>query len=146
MGALISEDRSRSMKPESQMRISLLSCGMLLLCAALSPQSVYAQAGLRESLERLDRNQNGMIEPGEITTLARPYLERITKERRIDLGRPVEIHSLQEAARIYYALANGVAGERVRPKGGATIVPFGPMADEPLVPEFGQSPLPVHSG
>lgn len=125
------------MKPEFLAKISLLPCAMILLIAALSPRSVYAQAGLRESLERLDRNQNGMIEPSEITTLARPYLERITKERRINLGRPIEIHELQEAARVYYALANGVAGERVRPKGGATIVPFGPKPEEPLVPEFG---------
>lgn len=125
------------MKPEFLARISSLPCAMILLIAALSPRSVYAQAGLRESLERLDRNQNEMIEPSEITTLARPYLERITKERRINLGRPIEIHELQEAARVYYALANGVAGERVRPKGGATIVPFGPKPEEPLVPEFG---------
>jgi subtilisin-like proprotein convertase family protein len=125
------------MKSDFLVRISLLPCAILLLCAVLSPQSVYAQAGLRESLERLDRNQNGMIEPGEVTTLARPYLERISRERRINLGRPIEIHELQEAARVYYALANGVAGERVRPKGGATIVPFGPKPDEPLVPEFG---------
>jgi Ca2+-binding EF-hand superfamily protein/subtilisin-like proprotein convertase family protein len=127
------------MKTEFLVRISLLPCAIMLLGAALSPRPVHAQAGLRESLERLDRNQNGMIDPGEITTLARPYLERITKERRIDLGRPVEIHKLQEAARIYYALSNGVAGERVRPKGGATITPFGPKPDEPLVPEFGLS-------
>lgn len=125
------------MKPEFSVRNSSLPYAMILVIAVLSPRSVNAQAGLRESLERLDRNQNGMIEPGEITTLARPYLERITKERRINLGRPIEIHELQEAARVYYALANGVAGERVRPKGGATIVPFGPKPEEPLVPEFG---------
>jgi subtilisin-like proprotein convertase family protein/Ca2+-binding EF-hand superfamily protein len=125
------------MKPELLVRVSLIPCAMILLCATLSPRPIYAQAGLRESLERLDRNQNGMIEPNEVTTLARPYLERITKERRLVLDRPIEIHKLQEAARAYYALANGVAGERVRPKGGATIVPFGPKPDEPLVPEFG---------
>ena len=34
-----------------------------------------AQSGLRESLEKLDRNQNGEIDPDEITPLARPYLD-----------------------------------------------------------------------
>ncbi|NQV27862.1 MAG: proprotein convertase P-domain-containing protein, partial [Rhodopirellula sp.] len=33
--------------------------------------------------------------------------------------------------------ANGVAGKRVLPEGGSSIVPFGPMPDQPLVPEFG---------
>ncbi|MFT4559896.1 MAG: subtilisin-like proprotein convertase family protein, partial [Planctomycetaceae bacterium] len=114
-----------------------LPCAMALLCVGLRSESAYGQAGLRESLERLDRNQNGMIDPGEITSLARPYLERITKERRMDLGRPNEIHKLQEAARVYYALANGVAGQRVRAEGGGTVVPFGPEEDQPLVPTFG---------
>jgi hypothetical protein len=125
------------MKPEVLMRAWWLLCAMALLCVGLRSESAYGQAGLRESLERLDRNQNGMIEPGEITSLARPYLERITKERRIDLDRPIEIHKLQEAARIYYALANGVASQRVRAEGGGTVVPFGPQEDDPLVPAFG---------
>jgi subtilisin-like proprotein convertase family protein/Ca2+-binding EF-hand superfamily protein len=125
------------MNSRLQTLASILPCAIVLMCFGLHSEMAFGQAGLRESLERLDRNQNGMIEPGEITTLARPYLERITKERRINLGRPNEIHELQEAARIYYAMANGVAGERVRPKGGATIVPFGPVPDDPLVPEFG---------
>ena len=121
----------------SQMLALTSPCAVVLLCFGLFSGKAFGQAGLRESLERLDRNQNGMIDPGEITTLARPYLERITKERRIDLDRPVEIHKLQEAARIYYALANGVAGQRVRPKGGGTVVPFGPEEDQPIVPVFG---------
>jgi subtilisin-like proprotein convertase family protein len=125
------------MKPVFPLRISLFTCAMLIVSFAESTQQVFAQAGLRESLERLDRNQNGTIEPSEITPLARPYLERITKERRIDLNRPIEIHKLQEAARVYYALANGVAGKRVRPEGGGTITPFGPIEDQPLVPAFG---------
>ncbi|NQV23413.1 MAG: calcium sensor EFh, partial [Rhodopirellula sp.] len=75
---------------------------MALFSCLLSDRQACAQAGLRESLERLDRNQNGLIDPNEITPLARPYLERITKERRMDLDRPNEIKKLQEAARIYY--------------------------------------------
>ncbi len=43
--------------------------GMLMMSSAL-----FAQSGLRESLERLDRNEDGEISPDEITPLARPYL------------------------------------------------------------------------
>ena len=42
---------------------------------------LIGQAGLRDSLEKLDRNQNGYIEPDEVTPLSRPYLERILKGR-----------------------------------------------------------------
>tara|TARA_R110002072_G_scaffold302615_1_gene486775 strand:- start:26714 stop:28486 length:1773 start_codon:yes stop_codon:yes gene_type:complete len=125
------------MKSEFSRRAWWLSCSIALLCVGLRSEPAYGQAGLRESLERLDRNRNGLIDPKEITPLARPYLERITKERRIDLDRPIEIHKLQEAARVYYALANGVAGQRVRAEGGSTVVPFGPKEDDPLVPAFG---------
>ena len=54
--------------------VGLLS---LLLAIMVSP-CAYGQAGLREALERLDINQNGQIEPSEITPQARPYIERIT--------------------------------------------------------------------
>ncbi|MDA0285395.1 MAG: proprotein convertase P-domain-containing protein [Planctomycetota bacterium] len=100
-------------------------------------RQVHAQAGLRGSLERLDTNQDGRIDPGEITPLARPYLERIARERRMQLDRPNDIATLQEAARIYYALRNGVAGGNVRPAGESSVQTFAPDTDQPLVPEFG---------
>ncbi len=106
---------------------------MLFVCHS----TTLAQSGLRESLERLDRNQNGEIEPSEITPLSRPYLERIAESRRMSLDRPNGIDKLQEAARIYYALKNGVAGNRIDPGDKSTVTQFGAMDDEPLVPEFG---------
>lgn len=99
-----------------------------------------AQAGLRESLELLDRNENGYVDPDEITSLSRPYLERIAQARRLSLDRPNRIDRLQEAARVYYAMQNGVAGERVRASGERMLKGFGPQDDDPVVPEFG---LPV---
>ncbi len=96
-----------------------------------------AQSGLREALERLDKNQDGTIEPDEITPLARPYLERIMRARRMSIDRPNEIDKLQEAARAYSALRNGVSGRDVNPEGESSVKPFGPDPDQPLVPEFG---------
>jgi subtilisin-like proprotein convertase family protein/Ca2+-binding EF-hand superfamily protein len=108
-----------------------------LVVGVCSCGELYAQAGLRESLEKLDKNENGQIDPDEITPLARPYLERITKVRRMSLERSNDIDKLQEAARIYYALRNGVSDQDVRSEGESTVRPFGPEKDQPLIPEFG---------
>ncbi len=99
----------------------------------------YGQAGLRKSLERLDRNENGEIDPEEVTPLARPYLERISKAKRMSLGRSNSIEEWQEAARVYHALQNGVSGRNVTPKRAGGVMSFGPEEDQPLVPEFGLS-------
>ena len=121
-------------------RYSLVCVALLCGHAGLTA-TLHAQSGLRESLERLDRNQNGWIDPGEVTPLARPYLERImnVRSRRSDLSfdKPVEISRLQEAARRYYATRNGVNGNDVRPQGESSVKPFGPDPDQPYVPEFG---------
>ncbi len=109
---------------------------MLFHCFALG-ETACGQAGLRESLERLDRNQNGLIDPNEITPLARPYLERIAEKRRLQLDKPQEIATYQEAARVYHALSNGVAGIEVDVESKSTMQPFGPARDKPLIPDFG---------
>ncbi len=105
--------------------------------SSLSCDQLHAQSGLRESLERLDTNEDGQISPEEITPRSRPYLERIAKSHRLSLDAPNQIDKLQEAARIHHALVNGAAGKRIVPEGEASVLPFGPKPDEPLVPEFG---------
>lgn len=113
----------------------------VLLCAILfcAVKSADAQSGLRESLERLDRNQNGEIEPDEITPLARPYLERIAEVRRMDLNRDYSIERYQEAARIYHAFQNGIRGNRVRIDDEKLIRSFGPDDEDELIPDFGSA-------
>ncbi len=110
-----------------------------MLC--FNHQALHAQSGLRASLERLDRNGDGEIEPDEITPLARPYLERIYQGRRLSLERSHPISAIQEAARTYHALQNGIEDERVRPSERGTILPFGSDPDVPVVPEFGLSEI-----
>lgn len=121
-------------------KIAALTCLVILLGFLLPSKSLYGQAGLRESLERLDRNENGKIEPDEITPLARPYLERIAG-RRLQLDRSNDISALQEAGRLYHALRNGVVGNDVvvQKQSKSAIMSFGPKADEPLLPEFGMA-------
>ena len=116
-------------------RVFLKVAAVVMLVASVSP--ALGQSGLRESLERLDVNQNGSIDPDEITSLSRPYLERITQARRMPMDRPMPIDKLQEAARVYYALKNGVAGTSVEAEYKSTVQPFGADAEKPMVAEFG---------
>lgn len=112
-----------------------LAASVVVLC--FDQLALYAQSGLRASLEQLDRNGNGEIEPSEITPLARPYLERIYKGRRLSLDRAHPISVIQEAARTYHAMQNGIEDARVRPSERGTILPFGSDPNAPVVPEFG---------
>jgi subtilisin-like proprotein convertase family protein len=114
-----------------------LVCVVILSGNSFVGDQLFAQSGLRESLERLDTNQDGRIDPDEITPLARPYLERIMRARRMPIDRPNEIDKLQEAARAYSALKNGVSGRDVRPEGESTVKTFGTDPGQPLVPQFG---------
>ena len=115
----------------------LIPIAALVAVLGCASKEACAQAGLRESLELLDRDEDGYIDPDEITPLSRPYLERIAEARRMSLERPNRIDRLQEAARIYYALQNGVSGERVRASREEALKGFRPRYDDPVVPEFG---------
>ena len=116
----------------------------MLFCCVSYGIPVFGQAGLRESLEKLDRNNDGVIDPDEITPLARPYLEQLSRSGsrnvRIDLDRPNEISKLQEIARRYHAVRNGATEDvriRVDRTGKDSVLPIRPQDDQPLVPEFG---------
>ncbi len=111
--------------------LSLIALGYVCLGSA------NAQSGLRESLEKLDRNENGKIEPEEITPLARPYLERVARARRMSLDRDNDIEEWQEASRIYFALQNGISDREVDFEDRRTVKRFGTRRSEVMVPEFG---------
>lgn len=103
----------------------------------LGGDSLYGQSGLREALERLDRDKDGDVEPEEITPLARPYLERVMKASRLSIYRDNDIESLLRAARRYYATQNGVSDDRVSVDAQSMVKTFKPDPDQALVPEFG---------
>ncbi len=110
---------------------------LLVACVAVASHQVRGQGGLRESLERLDIDQDGKLDSDEITPLARPFIERIARARRLSLDRPVRIDSLQEAARVYFAIQNGISDDRVRYEGEKSIKTFELEDDDPVIPEFG---------
>ncbi|MEM8911949.1 MAG: proprotein convertase P-domain-containing protein [Planctomycetota bacterium] len=115
----------------------MMAVSVVVISGVSMASRAAAQAGLRESLERLDRDGDGRIAPDEITPLSRVYLERIMKARRLPLDKPQPIDKLQEAARIYHALQNGVADKRIEPEGLSNVRPFGADPEQALVPEFG---------
>lgn len=99
--------------------------------------SVHAQSGLRETLERMDKDGNGRIDPEEITPLARPYLERVAERRRLSLNRSNSIEALQRESRIYHAMQNGSSDEDIRVRKDYRIRDFEPDDDDMLIPDFG---------
>jgi subtilisin-like proprotein convertase family protein len=117
-----------------------ISCCCLATMCVFVPTSLWGQAGLRESLVRLDRDADGEIEPEEITPQARPYLERIAG-RRLSLDRDNDIEDFLEAARIYHAFQNGIAGRDVTVRAASSIRSFEVAPDESLVPGFGMAEL-----
>ena len=120
--------------------IAILIAALTHVCLNSSP--VCAQAGLRESLERLDRNKDGKIEPSEITPLSRPFFERLSRaensQARVVLSKTYSIGQLQEIIRRYHAMRNGESGRKdIPPSPDMPLQSFVPKNDETLVPQFG---------
>ena len=124
----------------SVMKLGLPNLFLALSCLLLSiadSRPADGQSGLREALERLDRDKDGEVERHEITPLARPYLERIMKSSRLSIYEDNDVESLLRAARRYYATQNGVSNDRVEVDAQSQVRSFAPDPDQPLVPEFG---------
>lgn len=114
------------------------ACVFIGLIAGLAyAQPSLAQSSMGDSLKRLDRNGDGQIEPDEITSLARPFMERVGRARRISLDRPNSVNRWLEAVQYFYSEQNGSSGRHVRPQGESSVKPFGPDQEQAIVPEFG---------
>ncbi|TWU67700.1 proprotein convertase P-domain-containing protein [Crateriforma conspicua] len=118
-------------------KVCVSAFAVLAFSFAMAPNAANGQAGFREALEKLDRDDNGKIDPDEITALARPYLEKVYAQRRLPMNKPQDIERIQEASRIYHAIQNGVAGERVRLDSAPRIRDFEPDDEQEIIPGFG---------
>lgn len=83
-----------------QLAVTLLAGG--LVWSATSPAS--AQRGFRggrfdpqEIYARMDKNQNGLIEPDEISDRARPFVEQAARQAGLDPAQPLPISKLVPA-------------------------------------------------
>jgi Ca2+-binding EF-hand superfamily protein len=110
--------------------------GVLLIVAAVVtwPSSASAQS---DWVRRLDANNNGYIEPSEISDRARPYLERFAGDYGIDLTRPISLRRLEEAASRYYERRSRESAEKSPPEINSTVKGFGPEPERTLIPDFG---------
>lgn len=93
-------------------------------------------------MRRMDENRNGYLERNEISDRARPFLERVARQARLDMSRPLSIRRLEEAFRSYARSRDDTTREdRARDAGsppdrgsGRQNVPD----TLPVVPGFGQ--------
>ena len=105
--------------------------------------SANGQHDLRETLDRMDRNQNQYLDPEEITTFSRAYLEQVSNSgssrTRLDLDKPIPITYLMRAIQAYQAVRNGANSVRVQVENERKfgVQPFGTREEEPMIPGFG---------
>ena len=122
-------------------RSSTICFAALILALSVNDNQVFGQAGLRDALAKMDRNENGHIDPDEVTPLSRPFLERILQNRNRwwenPFREPIRIERILDAARRHYAQANGVDGRDVQPRGENSVREFGIDEDQPIIPDFG---------
>ncbi len=121
----------------------LIGLGLIgfFLCPILPPSDVAAQGALRDSLERLDQNRNGIIEPEEISPMARNYLAAIAKSGRLSLSRANSIDAWQEAARTHHAAETTRRMRRIEIDGSVPDLAFGAEKSARAVPEFGDAEI-----
>lgn len=112
-------------------------CLVIILTILAAP--AWAQRGDRrgfdpgEILRRADDNQNGRLEPEEISGRLRSYLERVASDADIDLSRGVSVEKMEKAIR------NRIDRDRDENDRGDKPSSKSPSkADEPAVAGFGE--------
>lgn len=106
----------------------------LVVISALFAATASAQS---EWVRRLDANNNGYIEPNELSDRSRGFFERFARDAGIDLSRTNSVGRLEEAARSYFDRRSRESGENQAPQSTSTVKGFGPEPDRTMVPEFG---------
>ncbi len=101
-------------------------------CGLWMPGTAAAQS---EWISRIDANKNGYIEPSEIDSRARGFLDRFARDYGINLSRPVPVRRLEDAARRYFESRSGDSSSE--PTSVSNIKGFGPDPQQAVVPEFG---------
>ncbi len=125
-----------------------LLTGLILVAV---PSSVFGQPSNFDFLRRMDANRNGRLEPDEISSRARPFLERIARDGGIRLSGSISISDLESAARRSFERRGRDSNDGDRrssstpsfgsgssaPESIGGVRGFGPDDDTPVVPGFG---------
>lgn len=114
------------------------ACFVFACFALVTQQDVYAQG---EWIYRMDANNNGIIEPEEISERGRPYLEEFVRPFGLSLDKPHSVKMLEEAARRSQRLREqGSSSESASSMRG--VLGFGPPEGSQLIPGFGLARIP----
>lgn len=108
---------------------------VVCLFLGVSLGSAQAQS---EWVRRLDTNNNGYIEPSELSDRSRAFFDRFARDSGIDLNRTNSIARLEAAARRYFESRNrDTSAANGAPQVTSTIKGFDPDEGRLVVPEFG---------
>ncbi len=110
------------------MKVRLFVFLLLTGVGALAPAQSF---DAKEMLRRLDENEDGLLQPGEITDRVRPFLTRKAQEAGLDLSQPVKLKDVYAALRSDSRSRESSASTERSSRGTRS-------QSEPLVPGFGE--------
>ncbi len=121
--------------------IQYRSLAYLAVCALLLvPTELLAQG---EWIRRIDDDNNGYIEPDEISDRGRRYLEEFAVPYGLSLSRPNSVEKLEQAARLHAQRKNRDRNAPMpTPDEQSGLKGFRRPVDQPLIPEFGLGKVP----
>ncbi len=106
-----------------------------MVLVSISPGFCYGQG---EWIRRIDDDNNGYIEPDEISDRGRRYLEEFAVPYGLSLSRSNSVEKLEQAARLHAARRDGDSASNFPSSAEpAGMKGFGVDPDKPLVPGFG---------
>ncbi len=110
-----------------------------LLLSVIDCSAVQAQA---DWVRRWDANNNGYIEPTELSDRSRSFLSRFAADYGIDLNSTQSVRRIEDAARQYFERrSRETATTPAAP--ASSIQGFGPDPNQPLLPDFASPAIKV---
>lgn len=118
---------------------TLIALIVLSIAGIVFSDTASAQS---EWVKRVDTNNNGYIEPSELTDRSRSFFERFSREYGIDLNRPNSVRRIEDAARQYFERrSRDSSSGNALTQPSSTIKGFGIEADRVIVPDFGATAI-----
>jgi len=105
-------------------------------------------SALLELIYELDADENGVLDPREVSDRARPYVERCARLANLDPSQPLSIEGLAKAVRDYYRQRQGRPLRSPRPgavssaEDDGSVLGFGQVEGREPIPGFGDDSLP----
>ncbi len=120
------------------MMTRLRSAMIAAMILSVAPQAA-ADPGRLDAIQRLDKNNDGYIDPEELNDRVRRYLHPIAEARGMRLSRSYSVERWEESIRRYDDDQQRRGSRYRAPDDEAGLRDFRPDYDDPLLPEFGSS-------